>query len=273
VLSSVKALQTLPPQQAASLALEMGAAVERGTARPELSAPAVIDLMHSWLPQLPEREDLLKAFRDLAPSVVTHLARIPQLRATLSEDLPLLERLAELEEHTIGAAWIRETLLRSTGSLIVLHVSSGRGFRLHYRNVATCFHLFSLLQTAIGEQLPGGRKPDPLITAAARGKSPDDVKDEAWWHYGDPRSKVADLKASIWGEGLVREIPVIDGERIMLAWPPLLASRTWDSAFFGPQLDAVQPDVVIEAELSTADSSALFQKLGISQAKRKWWPW
>jgi hypothetical protein len=286
VADAAEALPTLPPRGAAWLAVAIGAAVERG-ASAELSARAVIDLLRSWLPQLPTAEGeeaeryrptpaqaaLIESFKPLAQSTVAHLTRAAHLRATLSEDVALLDRLAVLEQYTAGAAWIREMLLRSSGSLILLHPASGRGFRLRYTNVATCFHLFSLLQTAIGEQLPDGRKPDPQVAASARGQSTEKVSDEAWWHYGDPRSKAAELRASIWGEALVREIPVIEGERVMLLWPPLLPSRTWDSSFFGPQLDALQPDVVIDAELSTADSAEWFRKLGIRRTRRSWWPW
>lgn len=280
------ALSSLPPRGAAWVAVAIGAVIEdRGGA--ERSASAVVDLMLSWLPQLPgrasetedapappptpEQAQLLSAFKELAPSVVAHLARVPDLRAKLSQDLALLDRLEALEEYTAGAAWIREMLLRSSGSLIVLHAPSGRGFRLQFRNVATCFHLFSLLQTAIGERLPGGRTPSPLVASAARSGSREKVQDEAWWHYGDPRSKSADLQHSIWGEALVREIPVIDGERVLILWPPLLKSRIWDSSFFGPQLDALMPDVTVESELPPEVSEKWFQTLGIRRRRRRWW--
>jgi hypothetical protein len=284
VAEAAEALRTLPPQGAAFLAVAIGAAVEGGS-NADLSSRAVVDLLLSWLPQLPTAEgeeaeqytpsaheaQLLDAFKSLALSVVAHLARAPHLRATLSQDIALLDRLAVLEAYSAGAAWIREMLLRISGSLILLHVPGGRGFRLQYRNIATCFHLFSLVQAAIGEQLPGGRKPDPIIAAAARGRTTDKVKDEAWWHYGDPRTTKADLRHSIWGEALVREIPVIDGQRVILLWPAILESRTWDSSFFGPQLDALMPDVTLEAELSTADCAGWFRTLGIDRAGRRWW--
>lgn len=296
VAEAAEALRTLPPQGAAFLAVALGAAVENG-ANADLSARAVVDLLLSWLPQLPTSEGeedeqreqaaghapperyepteqeaaLLEAFKSLALSVVAHLARAPHLRATLAEDMALLDRLAVLEAYSAGAAWIREMLLRISGSLILLHVPSGRGFRLQFRNIATCFHLFSLIQAAIGEQLPGGRKPDPIVAAAARGRTHDKVKDTAWWHYGDPRSTKADPRQSIWGEALVREIPVIEGQRVILLWPALLQAREWDSSFFGPQLDALMPDATLESELSTADSAAWFRTLGLRRANRKWW--
>ncbi len=281
------ALPTLSPHGAAWVGVVLGAVIEdRGGA--QRSAPAIIDLLRSWLAQLPSapggssavprptprQAQLLDALKQLAPSVVAHLARTPDLRAKLSQDLALLDRLEALEAYTAGAAWIREMLLRSSGSLILLHVPSGKGLRLRYENVATCFHLFSLIQATVGERIPGGRAPSPLVAAAARGKAREAVQDEAWWHYGDPRSKVPELRSAIWGEALVREIPVVAGERVVLLWPAIQASRSWDSAFFGPQLDALRPDVVIESELSPAECATWFQTLGIRQARRRWWwPW
>ena len=276
------ALKALPPRGTAWLAVAIGAAVEDG-ANAELSARPLVERILSWLPQLPAESgstptpaqvELLDAFKPLARSAVAHLARTAHLRSTLAQDLELLDRLAVLEEYSAGAAWIREMLLRSSGSLILLHPPSGRGFRVQYTNVATCFHLFSLLQTAIGEQIPGGRKPDSRIAEVARGRAHQQVSDEAWWHYGDPHSNVAALTASVWGEALVREIPVIDGERVILLWPPILVSRGWDSSFFGPQLDALAPDAVVQSELSTADCTTWFAKLGIRRGRRfRWWPW
>ena len=125
-------------------------------------------------------------------------------------------------------------------------------------------HLFSLLQAAVGTRLPGGRQPDPKIAAVARGQTDDDDGyDEAWWHYGDPRSKTPDLRESIWGEGLLTEIPIVNGSRVMLLWPPIMQSRTWGSGFFGPHLQALPANVVVEEELSPESAREWSQALGI----------
>ncbi len=289
---AAEALKTLPPRGAAWLAVAIGAAVEDG-GDAGLATPAVVDLFLSWLPRLPvsqrtdavpapappaptpEQASLLEAFRELAPAVVSHVARSPATRERLSHDIALLDRLEVLEDYTAGAAWIRETLLRSSGTLIVLYPPGEMGFRLRYENVATCFHLFSLIQAAIGERIPGGRKADPAVVASAKGKSRDAVTDEAWWHYGDPRSKTADPRRSIWGEALVREIPIVNAERVVVLWPLMVASRSWNSAFFGPQLDALAPDVVIQEALTVEECRAWLEALGIGKGgrRRRWWLW
>jgi len=200
---------------------------------------------------------------------------MPERREALAGDEPLLARLEALEIYTHGATWVREMLLRRSGTLIVLHPASGRAFKLRYTHVARCFHLFSLIQIAIGTRLPGGREPNPAIVAAARGDSHDAVGDEAWWHYGDPRSKTANLQASIWGEAMTRSIPVIDGVQVILLWPPLLQGRGWSHGFFGPHLHALPANVTIDEELSPESAQSWLETLGVRERPRRkwWWPW
>jgi hypothetical protein len=290
--AAAESLQTLPPAGAAWVAVAIGAVIE-GSPGVELSAPPLIECFLSWLPQLPvpsaadiegeddpkptpEQEPWVAAFPELCRAVVSHLARMPELRAKLAADQALLDRLAALEHYTIGAAWVREMLMRSCGTLIVLHPPSAIGLRVRYNNVAACFHLFSLLQTAIGTRIPGGREPDALVSAVARGKKHEKVMDHAWWHYGDPRSKTADVRKPIWGEALVRTIPIVNDQQVMLLWPPILRGRSWDSSFFGPHLEALAADVVIEEKLSRHACHEWFEALGVREnaPRRKWWwPW
>jgi hypothetical protein len=281
--AAAEALPTLPPAGAGWLALVLGTAVERG-ADPALATPALVRFVRSWLPRLPapevmedeegeeeevfpnptpEQEELLAALRPICQSLVAHLARMPGERHELAADEELLERLAELGGYTPGVTWVRETLLRTSGTLIVLHPPSGSGLKLRYENVANNFHLFSLVQAAVGTRLPGGRQPNPKIAAAARGQTNYNVYDDAWWHYGDPSSKTPELRESIWGEGLVTDIPVVNGSRVMLLWPPIMQTRTWDTGFFGPHLQALPANVELEAELSRESALAWLKALGI----------
>jgi hypothetical protein len=272
--SAAEALPTLPPAAAGWIALALGSAVESGK-DPALTTPALLQFLRSWFARLPvpeeesfpdptpEQQGLIETLRPVCQSVVAHLARLPAERQRLVEDMAFLDRLADLESYSHGPGWVREALLRSSGTLIVLHPPSGSGLELRYENVATNFHLISLLQTAVGTRIPGGREPDPKIAAAARGQTNDDVYDEAWWHYGDPRSKTPELRKSIWGEGLVTEIPLINGARVMLLWPPIVESRSWDRGFFGPHLQALPANVVVKEELSRESRREWFEALGI----------
>lgn len=282
--AAADAFPPLPPAGAGWLAIVLGTAIERGQSA-AVSAPALLQFLRSWLTKLPkpeitedeageelasfpkptpEQHALFEALPRVCQGLVAHLARLPHERAALVEDMALLERLADIEGYSNGPGWVREALLRSSGTLILLHPTSGSGLKVRYENVATCFHLFSLLQTAVGTRIPGGRQPDPAIAAAARGHTNAETYDEAWWHYGDPASKTADIHHSIWGEGLVREIPVVNGSRVMLLWPPIMQSRSWDEGFFGPHLQALPADVVVEEDLSPESCRAWLRTLGIS---------
>jgi hypothetical protein len=275
--AAAEALPTLPPAAAGWIALVLGSAVEDGKDA-ALTTPALLRFLRSCFSRLPVSEDealpdptpeqkqVIQALRPVCQSVVAHLARMPGERQKLLDDLEFLERLADLEGYSHGPGWVREAILRTSGTLIVLHPPSGSGLKLRYENVATNFHLISLLQAAVGRRIPGGREPDPKIAAAARGETDDDVCDEAWWHYGDPRSKTPQLTASIWGEGLVTEIPLINGARVMLLWPPIVESRSWDRGFFGPHLQALPANVVVEQELSRESAREWLEALGIPSA-------
>lgn len=277
-------LDRFRPAAAAWVALTLGTSVERGS-DPDLTGPALLSYFQSLLPLLPttvedssnsspdtspEQVAMLEVFPQLCQAVVAHLARMPERREILARDQVQLDRLQELEDFGWGAAWVREAILKTSGTLVALHPQSGRGVRLKYANVSNCFHLFSLLQTAVGRRIPGGRRVSPVVASAARGKNDEPIHDQAWWHYGDPRSPEPKVSASIWGEALVRTIPVVDDVQMVLLWPPLLASRGWDSGFFGPQIEALPSDATIERALSRQESNTLLERLGIN-GLRKWW--
>jgi hypothetical protein len=266
---------------AAWIAVTCGTAVERG-APAELSGPAIFSLLRTWLAKLPEvteeaapvptvaQAELLVLFRYLSQSVVTHLARLPALREAMGREPELVHRLGELGGYSHGATWIFEALLKSSGTLIFLHPASGAGLRLGYSNVSNCFHLFSLLQTAIGETIDGGRVPSDAIARVARGKSTETVDDEAWWHYGTLHSKHADMSTTIWGEGLVREIPRVDGMPLILAFAPILKTRMWDAGFLGPHLEALPADVTVDSVLTPDEVQAWLKRIGFI-ARKTWW--
>lgn len=273
---AVDSLDTLDPGPQAWLALAFGTLVESGGAA-ELTGAAVLEQLRAWLPLLPEAGDensappvptpeqavRLSQFQFLCQSAVTHLARLPRLREALRDDAPLLARLDALRGYSYGAWWVLEALLKSSGSIVLLHPPSYSGLRLDYSHVSNGFHLFSLLQRAVGTRLPGGREPASADAPLAT---------EAWWHYGSPASPRPELTASIWGEGPVRDIPRVDGEQVMLLWPPILANRVWDTAFLGPHLEAMPASASVERMLTVDESRAWLEKLGVGKPVRKpWW--
>jgi hypothetical protein len=272
---AAESLDGLEQGSAAFVAVAMGSAVERG-ASAQIAGPALIDTIRSWLPLLPVTDDEKESYPTPTPdqamslarlqflcqSAVTHLALLPDLRAELARDSALLERLDELAGYTPGARWLHEALVKSSGTLVVLHPQSGTGARLRFTHVSNCFHLFSLLQTAVGARIPGGRDRTGPVTQG----------DEAWWHYGNPNARKPSLGASIWGEGLVSEIPRVDGVHVMLLWQQVLERRTWDAGFFTPHLEAMPADVTLEGLLSPEEGKRWLARLGVEpEAVKAWW--
>jgi hypothetical protein len=129
-------------------------------------------------------------------------------------------------------------------------------------------------------QLPGGGRPNADVLACARGESHESASDSVWWHYGDPRSPEANIAASIWGEAAVESIPLAtslagsppssDGERVLLLWPKVLGSRSWDSGFFHPQIQQAPPNVEWVSSLSKKEARAWLDFLGCPRPKWRW---
>lgn len=266
------ALRTLPPIGAAWIAITLGSAVERGLS-PATSAQAVVELMRRWLDAMPADDDaedvlapdVVAAFPWLGQAVVAHLARAPDLRARLARDARLQAQLRRASSQTYGAAWVHELLLRRSGELVVLHVESRRALALRYENVGRVFHLFTLLQGAIGTRLPGGREPDLALVEAAMGGAPSSNGDSAWWHYQDAFAADRHFMNSLWAEWSVSDLPLLDGVLVLVLWPPILAGRHWDSSFFGPALAAAVPRVTLVRELDSAEAEAWFARARIER--------
>lgn len=276
-------LASLPPHGAAWLGVQLGlCAVQHHTAartinpllslflgwierlpRPE-SDSALDDEEASPLATTPEQDILLEAIVLLAPSLIAHLARVPMRRKGLVQDAALMKRLAQVESCSEGISWIVDALRRRSGTLVVLHPTSRVGYQMRYDNLLNCFHLFSLLQCALGTRVEGGHEPSDVILAAARGEIGGHFIDKGWWHFGDPRTPRPELLASVWGEKPVSDIPLINGSQVLLLWPQLPASRSWDSSYFDTALADFVPAVNIERELTFEEVSHWLQRLGIS---------
>lgn len=276
----LNAIDTLPINGAGWLAILFGSGVEGGS-DPMSTAPALWKTfcrrMEEFPPtptndddDLPDLSDeqfkIADGFQFLCQGLVAHLARLPEFVSELSADSDLCDRIDFLQNYSHGFAWIGELLRRSSGTLIVLHTESRRALRVKYENISNCFHLFTLLQAAIGDSLPGGRTTDPEIAATAKGSTYVEGSDSAWWHYGNPLSTEPNMVASIFGEAPVNTIPTIDDQQVVILWPPVLKGRSWDTGFFGPPIAASQPVVTLEAELEIAEAEAWFQRVGIQAA-------
>ncbi|MEL7499713.1 MAG: hypothetical protein AAFN77_19070 [Planctomycetota bacterium] len=269
-------LKSLPIQGASWLAILFGSAVEQGR-DPMLTAPAMWDAFCHRLDQfpptvnesvdLPEMNDrqevLAEGMAPFCQGMVAHLARAPGLVQQISSDQAIRERIRFLQNYSHGFTWIDEILARDSGNVLLLHAESRRAVLMEYQNVGNCFHLFTLIQGAIGEKLPGGQVPNETLLAAARCEVELDEGDEAWWHYGSPNSTEPDMIASIFGEASVSSIPEIEGQKVMILWPKIMESRGWGAGFFGIPIEASPPNAQLQHELSPDEAEQWFKRLGL----------
>lgn len=273
------------PSGAGFLAVWLGAGVEGG-ANPFPQTHLLLDCFLRFAGrvktddeangEVDNDEELTIGLEFLGQGIVAHLSRDPRSLRALQSDEKVVAELERVEPCTAGSMWILELVRKVSGSILVLHGEQPVGARVEYRNLSNCFHLFTLLQASLTGRMPGACKVPDAVLAVARGEQRAACSDEAWWHYGQPVDGPPNLLTSVFGEQSPRDIRSIDGQQIMLLWPPLLGSRTWDAGFFGPALDAAPADVQVIEMLSEEEVTMWRQRVEMpdavgSKAKRPWW--
>jgi hypothetical protein len=212
----------------------------------------------------------------LGQALVAHLARSPRLRANIAASSEAVDELSRVEHLAVGATWVLHLLRQRSGELMVIHAEAGKGLRVAYENIANCFHLFTLLQGAIHRVMPGAKTPDARVLAAAVSDDETEVRDSAWWHYGQAHAKRADIAATVFGELGPESIAQVHGKQVLLLWNPVLQSRSWDSGFFRPILHAALPAVKLLGELTVEETSEWWAALELphplpQSVPKPWW--
>lgn len=270
------------PTGAGYLAIWLGAGVENGQ-DPELTCGPIVETFLRWSrtvetapeaeagedneaddPEAPEPdEETISGLQLLGQALVAHLARAPKERRRLAQTPEIRGEFERIEHLSYGATWVMHLLRQCSGELVVLNAAHRKGAIVHYKNISNCFHLFTLLQGAVADIMPDAQQPPEDVLAIARGEASGAGHDHAWWHYGQGDCPKAEMGASIWGEGAPDSIARIDGVQVILLWPPLLGSRSWDSGFFSPVLEASLPSVEVARELSADELAAWRARLGL----------
>jgi hypothetical protein len=279
------------PTGAGMLAVWCGASVEGG-ADPQVSLMPILDALLNWTTKIRTNADgdlveepdpeLVQGLMFLSQGLVAHLAEHPELRDRLRSSPEVMQELERIEPFSFGVTWVSSLLRFRSGTLLVLHVASRKGFRATYANLQNCFHLFTLLQHVLEGRLPDAQRTSAEVVAVAEGKSMANVSDSAWWHYGPGNVPEANLMAPVWGEMSPEIIPLIDGVQVLLLWPSQLAGRSWDGSFFMPIIQAAPPSATILDELSAQEIDEWWGKLGLPMtvtkpivptepSSRPWW--
>jgi hypothetical protein len=306
LVSALNALAAIPPQQregsestianalsaltsptgAGFLAVRLGAAVERGAA-PEATCRPIIDTFLKWSRTIetypdghngtqPEPDpEALAGLQLLGQAIISHVARLPDVCNGMRESPEIRDEFDRIAHLSVGALWVVQLLTQCSGQLIVLNTAKKIGVLVRYSNISNCFHLFTLLQGAITGIMPDAQHTDAYVHDIARGRKHEHCRDAAWWHYGQPNLPSPALAGTVWGEMPPSGIAKIDGEQVLLLWPPIMGHRGWDASFFSPILEESLPKVEVLKVLSDSEVDAWWRKLRLPEPERpsgkSWW--
>lgn len=216
-------------------------------------------------------------------SAVACLARSSELRHLARASKENLIAAAYPLEDAVEAVTFFSQIIKLIDDvpLLVLHPDSRRGFRLVMNDVTTNLELFVLLlDTLIGDPAKGmlpGTRPNAKAVRMIKDpdyapKNPPEIK--VFWNMvgwtgvledgtlPDPQS---DAHAYwVWVEGVPIEIPIFEGERVILMQPPVM-KRGYDVE---PAFSALTPRMKLKSKVSGAEVDRLLAKM--AKAAKKW---
>lgn len=184
-------------------------------------------------------------------ATMTVICRKVEYRQALRANPEIVAGVAALRENSPEADFVAQVLRLTDGlELLVLVPNETKGFRVALEAVATCAHLFTLLQAALidGGHLEGDPT-DPAVIAVATGATAPTcaLPDHARFHFQtwaglNPDGTLAGMNLASWVgvEVSPADIPPFDGVPVLLIGPTVVGSRGWDSNFFANIHDALR---------------------------------
>ncbi|WTW97973.1 hypothetical protein OG216_33605 [Streptomycetaceae bacterium NBC_01309] len=145
--------------------------------------------------------------------------------------------------------------------LVVVHRPTGTAYRMRMSRLGDNFQLHTLLAHHLvgGGHVPGSA---PSADAVAAVRDADVSPDAPPQTVGSFNLCAAD-GTWIWNEGCPADIPVVDGERLLILDPPTY-ERSWKSFRFYPHITG---DLVLEKVLDRAEAAAYLAK---AAPPRRW---
>ncbi|MBO0834669.1 MAG: hypothetical protein J2P28_03990, partial [Actinobacteria bacterium] len=188
---------------------------------------------------------------------VLYLSQRADVRSALPQRERLLAAVESIREHFGTADWLYGLLLVLDDTpLIVLHRPTGRGYRVTIGGIGDNFQLQTLLAARlIGDPAAGWLPGVPLtaeMIAAADGSGEPQPRDGIAGRFNlvDPSG------AWIWNEGRPADIPVFEGERVVILDPPPY-ERTWNAGRIYPLM---QPTLRVDGQLPPDEAAARLAK-------------
>ena len=211
----------------------------------------------------PEAAKASKGLAYLLLATMTVICRKAEYRQALRANPEIVAGVAALRENSPEADFVAQVLRLTDGlELLVLVPNETKGFRVALEAIATCAHLFTLLQAALidGGHLEGDPT-DPAVVAVATGATAPTLAlpDYARFHFHtwgglNPDGTLAGMNLASWVgvEVSPADIPPFDGVPVLLVSPPVLGFRGWDSNFFANIHDALRSRAEIVEVLPAA---------------------
>jgi hypothetical protein len=188
---------------------------------------------------------------------VLYLAQRADLRAALPQLGRLLGALEATRDDFDVAHMVHELVfVLDDTPVLVLHRPTGRGYRMTIGGIGDNFQLHTLLAARlVGDEEEGwlpGAPPTPEMVAAAEGPGPMEPPGgvRGVFNMVDPYGDW------IWNEGRPADIPLFEGERVIILDPPAYP-RTWKA---GRPYPLMHPTCRVDAHLPAAEAAAWLAK-------------
>lgn len=264
------------PIGAGYVAVLVGAAVEERGYDPALTVRPLLIAFRRLCRRLPDSGDaaaiadtetgeLKTGTNLLGQALVSHFVRLPSRLGFLADHADFIAELERIEPGSSAAVWLLQLDRQRSGELTVLNVEQKAGAVVRYENVSNCFHLFSLLQSALADRMPGARRRTKRMAALALGQGDGSAFDRAWWHFTHADTAAPAFETTVWGEQSPEAISRVDGAQALLLWPRALLDRSWDSSFFGPHLTEAPPSASMVRPLSPAELQHWWERLALKE--------
>jgi hypothetical protein len=188
---------------------------------------------------------------------VLYLSQRSDVRTALPQRERLLAAVESTREHLSTAHWLYGLLLVLDATpLVVLHRPTGQGYRVTIGGIGDNFQLHTLLAARLmGDPRAGwlpGRPPTAEMTAAADGTGESEPAGGIVGQF----NLVDPYGAWIWNEGRPADIPLFDGERVVILDPPPY-ERSWNA---GRAYPLMQPTMRVDGQLPRDEAAARLAK-------------
>jgi hypothetical protein len=182
---------------------------------------------------------------------VLFLCQRADVRAALPQRQRLVEAVEEVREDFGTAGWLRGLLLvLDDVALTVVDRTTGRGYRVTIGGIGDNFQLHTLLAARlIGSESEGwlpGTPPTPAMVAAADGTGEPEPPGGIVGQFN-----LVDVNGKwLWNEARPSDIPVTDGERVVVIDPPAYP-RSWNA---GRAYPLMTPTMRVDRQLSRQEA-------------------